>query len=107
MFFIAIILIAGLFTVSAFAAENHPMDHGTTSDAAVSDEVDRTEGLDNRVSTKFFIHIPADPVSEDIPNMGDIGVDLDQLLLITIGVGIAYLICNHYANSDPKARKSS
>lgn len=42
------------------------------------------------------MYIPA-PEVKNIPNMGDAGMNVNLLCVITIGLGLAYLGCSRYA----------
>ena len=79
-----------------YAEEKHPMEHGTTSKAAVSEEVDTATNYDNDMSTQIYMYIPA-PEVKNVPNMGDAGMNVNLLCVITIGLGLAYLGCSRYA----------
>lgn len=102
---IASAFVIGLLNTPAYAEGEHPMDHGTSSDASVSEEVDVTD-TDNNISTRFFMFVPSAPVSSDIPEMGDAGMDPDKVFTLTICVGLAYLAIDHYANSVPQDCKN-
>lgn len=88
---------AALNLTPVYAEEQHPMQHGTSSGAAVSEEVDTTTNADDDMSTEIFMYIPPDPKVKDVPKMGDAGLDVNVLCLFTLGVGVAYLGCRYYA----------
>lgn len=84
-----------------YATDAHPMEHGTTTESSVSEEVDTAQNTDDDMSTQFYVYIPPEKAN-DMPNMGDTGVDTSTLLKLTILVGCAYLVCSRYANYEPK-----
>lgn len=101
---ITIIFAAAFVFTSALLpayAEDHPMmEHGSPSGAAVSEEVDRASGSDNDLATQYFMYIPPKLNAEDVPKMGDAGIDINTLLLVTISVGVIYLGCHYLAYRD-------
>ena len=97
-----LIAILVMFTASilpAYADEHH-MDHGSKTEANVSEEVDRASGGDNDMETQYFMYIPPKLSATDVPKMGDAGIDINILLMITIGIGVTYLGCHYYAYKD-------
>lgn len=94
---LGLVLATALSVAPVYAEEKHTMEHGTPSEAAVSEEVDIANNTDNSMSTTMFVYIPPDPAVKDVPDMGDSGLDLNILCLAAIGVGVAYLGCNRYA----------
>ena len=94
------ILVMSIISVLPAYADEHPMDHGSKTEASVSEEVDRASGGDNDMATQYFMYIPPKLKAEDVPKMGDTGIDINILLIITIGVGVTYLGCQYYAHKD-------
>jgi len=97
---IAIVIATLVFMISIHLpayAQEYAVKPGSPAGATVSEEVDRASGGDNDLATQYFMYIPSKLSSTDLPKMGDAGIDINMLLLITIGVGVIYLGCQHYA----------
>lgn len=96
---IATIVLFAAAILPAYAEES-PVEPGTPTEASVSEEVDKASGGDNDLATQYFMYIPPKLSAEDVPKMGDTGIDINMLLIITIGVGVVYLGCHYYAYRD-------
>ena len=100
---LALIMTFALCTTTALAVEKEcPIPKASKDGATVSEEVDSThsEKGDNEIGTTFYMYIPPDPIVDPIPDMGDLGYDLDILVISAIGVGLAYIVVSRYAYSQ-------
>ena len=99
--------LVGAFCVSAMMAasivpalaEKIPVKWATKDGATVSGDVDRTDNYDPSMNTTFYMLLEPDLVYaiDDVPMMGDEGVDLSTLILATVAAGTAYLGVSSYA----------
>lgn len=97
---LACVLTVGLCMTTAFADNwQNAHTHGNPEGATVSGEVDTATNQDPSMGTNFTMFIESDPVVNDVPNMGDMGLDPNMLLIATFGSGIAYLLVSRYAYS--------
>ena len=85
-------------------ANSHRADK---NDATVSDELDESSNTDDTISTEFYMYLEPDPFIHDSPNTGDIGLSTNELVVIAICVGFAFIVCHRaaYSKDDRKKRK--
>lgn len=100
--FLAMVAATAVCITSAFAVPEPtiPHTHGTEEEATVSEEEDTATNSDPSMSTNFYMYIPPDPTFEDVPQMGDLGMDPNRLLLAAMLLGVVYLGCSQYAYSN-------
>ncbi len=95
---LALVLTTCLCTSMAFATEQAPLHkHGSTEGASVSQEVDVADNSSPSMSTNFNMYCHPDPVANNLPNMGDMGFELENLLMMTMAVGVMYLATSRFA----------
>ena len=102
---LSLMMTVALTVTSAWAQDSGWKDpeeipKGSAQSAYVSEEVDIAVGTDPTMSTYAYIYIPPDPVSNDSPNMGNMGIRLEVLLSAALLTGTAYLIVSKYAYED-------
>ena len=85
-------------------AEKIPAKWATKDGATVSDGLDRADNYDPSMNTTFYMVLEPDLIYsvDDLPMMGDEGVDLSTLILATVAAGTAYLGVSSYAFGNRK-----
>lgn len=107
---LSIIFSCIVFAGHTYASEDVPPDHehGTSSSATVSEDVDTATNQDNTASTDFYMYLPPDPTFEDIPMTGDFGIQTEFLIASTLGTAAVFLTVTYLAlkvfrdNDTPK-----
>lgn len=91
---VSLALAVGITTAFAMA-ETPPVPQPNPGGYTVSDKLDTAENVDPSMGTQYWMYLEPDPEPvnqrSNLPKMGDEGVDLNTLLLATLGVGAAYL----------------
>ena len=90
---LAIVVLNVSFAYAAEESNTKPVEHehATESSANVSEETDKADNANPKMETNFYMYLPPDPTFEDIPQMGDNGLNTTALLISTLITGIAFV----------------
>lgn len=95
----AALSLAVTLSVSAYAAP--PVALPSPDSATVSEETTRADNVNpSGTNTQFFLYIEPPVEAHDVPKTGDAGPDMLPLMGSAILSGIAYLVCNAYAERN-------
>ena len=78
------------------------LDRATENGATVSDDLDRADNYKPSMGTEYFMYMAPDPDVNDVPQMGDTGLNTMNLMLGALIVGAAFLVTQHYAYAGGK-----
>lgn len=107
-YLMSLFLAAAIAITPAFAADEwkdpKEIPHGTPDGAYISEEVDTATNNDPTMSTYNYIYIPPDPATGDVPNMSDLGMKAEFLMIAAFATGCMYLAVSKYAYAQPKQK---